>query len=82
MLETHHRTHVGQHRSLLHPRRGVWHVPIKHVSGGVTVPVQSAVEESEPRPIPEWLTDAWKYRVEAEALHHLEHSLRGLGGVR
>lgn len=67
----------------MHPRRGVCRVPIEHVSDAVEVPVQAEVEQPEPpAPTPEWHTEAWKYRVEAEAVHHLEHSLRGLGRVR
>lgn len=41
------------------------------------------VPESEPPQAPrEWQTDVWRHRVEAEAVHQLEHRLRGLASAR
>ncbi len=74
-------TRVTHHRSLIHPGRTVYRVPIAHVAGSVAVPVHKHVP-TPPRKQPEWRTETWKHRVEAEALHGLEHRLRGVGRVR
>ncbi len=81
MFVTPHRTRVRHHRSLLHPRRAVYRVPVEHVTSSVAVPVRKHVPPP-PRKVPEWRTETWKHRVEAEAVHGLEHRLRGLGRVR
>ena len=34
------------------------------------------------RAVPEWMTDAWKHRVEAEARHGLKSEIRGVSTHR
>lgn len=80
MLATAENTPVSHHRRLMHPKRLTYRVPVSHVSQRVSVPVRASAPEPPPKR-PEWQTEAWKHRVEAEALHHLEHSLHGLGGL-
>jgi hypothetical protein len=81
MPDPHPHTHAAHRRHHLQPRRGGCRVPIEHVFRAVTVPVRSEIEETPEPPTPEWRTEAWKHRVEAEALHRLEDGLRGLGSV-
>jgi hypothetical protein len=75
---------VSHHRSLRHPARPTYCVPVTRVRHSVAVPLHVALQAAEPAPDsepdpPEWLTDAWKHRVEAEAMHRLEHRLHGAG---
>jgi hypothetical protein len=81
MSDSRPRTRAVHRRHHVRPRRGGCRVPIEHVAGAVTVPVHAEIEETPRPPVPEWRTDAWKHRVEAEALHRLEDGLRGLGSV-
>lgn len=32
--------------------------------------------------VPEWMTDAWKHRVEAECRQRLSHKIHGIGANR
>ncbi len=32
--------------------------------------------------VPEWMTDTWKRRVEAEARHRLKRNIRDIGAAR
>jgi hypothetical protein len=43
-------------------------------SSGATAPRKPAV--------PEWTTEEWKHRVEAEARHRLKREIRGVGARR
>jgi hypothetical protein len=43
-------------------------------SRGATPPAETAV--------PEWTTEEWKHRVEAEARHRLKREIRGVGARR
>ena len=75
---------VSHHRSLRHPTRFTYRVPVTRVPHSVAVPLSVATTATEPTPgsepdLPEWLTDAWKHRVEAEAIHSFEHRLQGTG---
>jgi hypothetical protein len=76
MLATAENTSVSHRRRCMHPTKLTYRVPVTHVSHRVSVPVRASIEEPPPKP-PEWQTDVWKHRVEAEALHRLEHSLHG-----
>lgn len=71
---------VSRRRSLRHPTRCTYRVPITRVRHNVPVSLQVAAAEPPPDAEieqPEWLTDAWRDRVEAEAMHRLEDRLHG-----
>jgi len=75
---------VSHHRSLRHPTRFTYRVPVTRVAHSVAIPLSVATTAADPTPdskpdLPEWLTDAWKHRVEAEAIHNFEHRLHGAG---
>ncbi len=76
MLATAENTPVSLRRRFMHPTQLPYRVPVTHVSHRVSVPVRASAEEP-PDQQPEWQTDVWKHRVEAEALYRLEHSLHG-----
>jgi hypothetical protein len=39
-------------------------------------------QRDEQRPAPEWTTESWKHRVEAEARKRLKRGVRGVGAKR
>ena len=38
----------------------------------------ATIDATGPDMVPEWMTEAWKHRVEAEARHRLKRDIRGI----
>ena len=52
-------------------------------SQGLPQPRQTvATSAGSPSAVPEWMTEAWKHRVEAEARHRLKREIRGVSTRR